>query len=252
MDLSDLWEWPQGPRGYLKAIDPLTGKTKWENGSDIPRFSGVLSTGGGVVFSGQLTGEFEAFDAETGKKLWQFQTGSGIEGQPITWQQDGVQYVAVASGIRRRLLAVLRRHAAGFSPRRRIALGVCSGSAVRQRTRSRRRDLVQLSRHAMEMKVGLRAPRDHAGRDNAGLAARVRGGSDTNGGRAIRAGRRRPSCQRQGAVCAQLLALPWLQHGQSRHRRLRFAAVSRMMTRRASRIRWPRARTAACRRGATC
>ncbi|HXX03660.1 MAG TPA: methanol/ethanol family PQQ-dependent dehydrogenase [Xanthobacteraceae bacterium] len=99
MDLSDVWEWPDGPRGYLKAIDPLTGKTKWENPSDIPRFSGVLSTGGGVVFSGQLTGEFEAFDADSGKKLWHYQTGSGIEGQPITWEQDGVQYVAVASGI---------------------------------------------------------------------------------------------------------------------------------------------------------
>src|ERR1700757_2785520 len=99
MDLSDLWEWPEGSRGYLKAIDPLTGKTKWENGSDIPRFSGVMSTAGGLVFSGQLTGEFEAFDADTGKKLWQFQTGSGIEGQPITWEQDGVQYVAVSSGI---------------------------------------------------------------------------------------------------------------------------------------------------------
>jgi alcohol dehydrogenase (cytochrome c) len=58
----------------------------------------VLSTAGGVVFSGQLTGEFEAFDANDGKKLWQFQTGSGIEGQPVTWQQDGVQYVAVTSG----------------------------------------------------------------------------------------------------------------------------------------------------------
>ncbi len=99
MDLTKGWAWPDGPRGYLKAIDPLTGKTKWENPSDIPRFSGVLSTGGGVVFSGQLTGEFEAFDADTGKKLWQYQTGSGIEGQPITWEQDGVQYVAVASGI---------------------------------------------------------------------------------------------------------------------------------------------------------
>ena len=98
MDLSDLWEWPEGSRGYLKAIDPLTGKTKWEDGSDIPRFSGVLSTGGGLVFSGRLTGEFEAFDADSGKKLWQFQTGSGIEGQPITWEQDGVQYVAIASG----------------------------------------------------------------------------------------------------------------------------------------------------------
>jgi alcohol dehydrogenase (cytochrome c) len=98
-DMSDLWEFPDGPRGYLKAIDPLTGKAKWENPSDIPRYSGVLSTAGGVVFSGQLTGEFEAFDADTGKKLWQFKTGSGIEGQPVTWQQDGVQYVAVTSGI---------------------------------------------------------------------------------------------------------------------------------------------------------
>jgi alcohol dehydrogenase (cytochrome c) len=99
MDLTAGWEWPEGPRGYLKAIDPLTGKTKWENPSDIPRFSGVLSTGGGVVFSGQLTGEFEAFDADSGKQLWHFQTGSGIEGQPVTWEQDGVQYVAVSSGI---------------------------------------------------------------------------------------------------------------------------------------------------------
>lgn len=98
MDLTDPWEFGDGPRGHLKAIDPMTGKSKWEAPSDIPRFSGVLSTAGGVVFSGALTGEFEAFDADTGKKLWQFQTGSGIEGQPVTWQQDGVQYVAVASG----------------------------------------------------------------------------------------------------------------------------------------------------------
>ncbi|KWV49939.1 quinonprotein alcohol dehydrogenase [Bradyrhizobium macuxiense] len=98
MDLTDPWEWGDGPRGHLKAIDPMTGKAKWEAPSDIPRFSGVLSTAGGVVFTGALTGEFEAFDAENGKKLWQFQTGSGIEGQPVTWQQDGVQYVAVTSG----------------------------------------------------------------------------------------------------------------------------------------------------------
>ncbi|WFU43390.1 methanol/ethanol family PQQ-dependent dehydrogenase [Bradyrhizobium sp. CB82] len=98
MDLTDPWEFGDGPRGHLKAIDPLTGKAKWEAASDIPRFSGVLSTAGGVVFTGSLTGEFEAFDADSGKKLWQFQTGSGIEGQPVTWQQDGVQYVAVTSG----------------------------------------------------------------------------------------------------------------------------------------------------------
>jgi alcohol dehydrogenase (cytochrome c) len=98
IEFNDLWPWPKEPRGYLKAIDPMTGKAKWEQPSDMPRMSGVLSTAGGVVFSGRLTGEFEAFDADTGNKLWQFKTGSGIEGQPVTWQQDGVQYVAVTSG----------------------------------------------------------------------------------------------------------------------------------------------------------
>ena len=93
------WAWPEGARGFLKAIDPMTGKSKWEVPSDIPRFSGVLSTAGNVVFTGKLTGELEAFDTDTGKKLWQFKTGSGIEGQPVTWEQDGVQYVAVSSGI---------------------------------------------------------------------------------------------------------------------------------------------------------
>jgi len=77
------WDW----RRQRSARSPsrrrsADGKTKWEAPSDIPRFSGVLSTAGGVVFSGQLTGEFEAFDADSGKKLWQFQTGSAIEGQP--------------------------------------------------------------------------------------------------------------------------------------------------------------------------
>jgi alcohol dehydrogenase (cytochrome c) len=97
---ADFWEWPKdNHRGILKAIDPLTGKAKWEAPSELPRFSGVLATAGGVVFTGQLTGEFEAFDADSGKKLWHFQTGSGVEGQPVTWEQDGVQYVAVSSGI---------------------------------------------------------------------------------------------------------------------------------------------------------
>jgi alcohol dehydrogenase (cytochrome c) len=96
-DLS--WVFPKdGNVGYLKAIEPLTGKAKWEVTSPTPRWGGVLSTAGGLVFSGQSTGEFEAFDADTGQKLWKFQTGSGIEGQPVTWQQDGTQYVAVTSG----------------------------------------------------------------------------------------------------------------------------------------------------------
>lgn len=93
------WAWPDGDRGYLRAIDPMTGETKWKDGTALPRMAGVLSTGGGLVFTGQMTGEFEAFNAENGEKLWQFQTGSGIVGQPVTWEMDGQQYITVASGV---------------------------------------------------------------------------------------------------------------------------------------------------------
>ena len=94
------WVFPKDRNvGYLKAIDPLSGETKWEAPSGVPRFGGTMTTAGGLVFTGKETGEFEAFDADNGKKLWQFQTGSGIEGQPVTWEQDGVQYVAVSVGL---------------------------------------------------------------------------------------------------------------------------------------------------------
>jgi alcohol dehydrogenase (cytochrome c) len=87
------------PRGYLKAIDPMTGQAKWQTGFKSPNYSGTLVTAGGLVFTGELTGEFIAVDAESGKILWQFQTPSGIIGQPVTWERNGVQYVTVTSGI---------------------------------------------------------------------------------------------------------------------------------------------------------
>jgi len=87
-----------GSLGQLRAIDPLTGKTKWKAASDMPRWAGTLATGGGLVFTGDLYGEFQAYDAKTGKKLWGFQTGSGIIGQPVTWTHKGKQYVTVLSG----------------------------------------------------------------------------------------------------------------------------------------------------------
>jgi alcohol dehydrogenase (cytochrome c) len=87
------------PHGYLSAIDPMTGKSKWKTAwPTIPSMAGTLSTAGGLVFTGAATGEFIAFDAKTGKKLWQFQTGSGIIGLPVTWEQGGRQYVSVVSG----------------------------------------------------------------------------------------------------------------------------------------------------------
>jgi len=84
--------------GSLKAIDPDTGEIKWEVKNDAPLWAGVMTTAGGLVFTGTPEGEFIAFDDETGEKLWSFQTGSGIVGQPVTWEQDGEQYVSVISG----------------------------------------------------------------------------------------------------------------------------------------------------------
>ena len=70
----------------------------WEVQTKVPFWSGVLSTAGDLVFTGAQTGEVVAFDATSGKKLWQFQTGSGIFGLPITWSHQGIQYVTVTSG----------------------------------------------------------------------------------------------------------------------------------------------------------
>ena len=84
--------------GSLKAIDPDTGEWKWEYKNDAPLWSGVMTTAGGLVFFGTPEGEFIALDDETGEKLWSFQTGSGIVGQPVTWEQGGEQYVSVISG----------------------------------------------------------------------------------------------------------------------------------------------------------
>jgi len=84
--------------GSLKAIDPDTGDLKWEYKNDAPLWGGVMTTAGGLVFTGTPEGKFMAFDDETGDVLWSFQTGSGIVGQPVTWEMDGEQYVSVISG----------------------------------------------------------------------------------------------------------------------------------------------------------
>ena len=84
--------------GSLKAIDPATGEWKWEYKNPAPLWGGVMTTAGGLVFFGTPEGEFKALDDETGAELYSFQTGSGIVGQPVTWEMDGEQYVAVVSG----------------------------------------------------------------------------------------------------------------------------------------------------------
>ncbi len=86
-------------RGYLKAVNPLTGKSKWEVPYKSPNYSSTMTTASRLVFTGVMTGEFQALDADTGKVLWSFQTPSGIVAQPVTWERNGKQYVTVMSGI---------------------------------------------------------------------------------------------------------------------------------------------------------
>ena len=58
----------------------------------------MLATAGNLVFTGEGNGNFSAFNAQTGKPLWQFNCGAGVNAPPISYEIDGKQYVAVAAG----------------------------------------------------------------------------------------------------------------------------------------------------------
>jgi alcohol dehydrogenase (cytochrome c) len=58
-----------------------------------------MATAGGLLFTGDAEGNFLAYDAETGRQLWSWQTGSGIRAAPVSFLVDGKQYVAIASGM---------------------------------------------------------------------------------------------------------------------------------------------------------
>jgi alcohol dehydrogenase (cytochrome c) len=84
--------------GHLGAYDPVTGKRHWIYRSKYPLLASQLATAGGLLFTGDAEGEFFALDAESGKKLWSFQTGSGHRGSPISYAVQGKQYVATPVG----------------------------------------------------------------------------------------------------------------------------------------------------------
>jgi len=91
VDLEDM-------AGSISAFDPRTGQERWRWANDIPMCSSVLTTGGGLVFAGEPTGEFNALDASSGELLWKFQCGSGHHSSPSTYSIDGRQYIAVPTG----------------------------------------------------------------------------------------------------------------------------------------------------------
>ncbi len=84
--------------GMLRAIDPKTGKIAWEHKEKFPLWAGTLTTAGGLLITGTSDGFIKALNAKTGQELWKFQTGSGVVSVPITWEQDGEQYLGISSG----------------------------------------------------------------------------------------------------------------------------------------------------------
>jgi alcohol dehydrogenase (cytochrome c) len=94
-------ESPEEPwQMYVRALEPATGKLVWEYRQINSRRygAGLLSTAGGLLFAADDQGELTALDARSGQALWHFQTGNQIKGQPITYEVNGKQYVAIAAG----------------------------------------------------------------------------------------------------------------------------------------------------------
>jgi alcohol dehydrogenase (cytochrome c) len=85
-------------RGWLTAIDAATGAIKWRYESRRPMLAAVTTTAAGLVFTGELEGDFLALDAADGRVLYRFNTGGRLNGGLVTYEIDDRQYVAVASG----------------------------------------------------------------------------------------------------------------------------------------------------------
>jgi len=84
--------------GAIRALEATTGKLKWQFKLLSPAWVPVLSTAGGLVFSGTDEGNFFALDAETGKPLWDIQMGHSARSNPISYEVDGKQYIFVTAG----------------------------------------------------------------------------------------------------------------------------------------------------------
>jgi alcohol dehydrogenase (cytochrome c) len=94
----EVVEAPGEAYGAVRALDLLTGDRRWEHRLLSPLWAGVLATRGGLVFGSSNEGNVYALDADTGRPLWDFQTGASCSANPIAFQVDGRQYVATACG----------------------------------------------------------------------------------------------------------------------------------------------------------
>ncbi len=83
--------------GNISAIDVDTGKIAWQYASKYRMIGGLLATASNLLFAGEVQGNFMAFDAKSGEKLWSYRLGIGVCSPPITYRVKGVQYVAVGA-----------------------------------------------------------------------------------------------------------------------------------------------------------
>jgi len=84
--------------GWLTAIDAPTGTIRWQYASTSPMVAPVVATAGGVLFTGDTSGDFLVFDDATGEVVYRFHTGGALGGGIATYALDGRQYVAATSG----------------------------------------------------------------------------------------------------------------------------------------------------------
>jgi alcohol dehydrogenase (cytochrome c) len=84
--------------GDIVATDYNTGKIRWKVKKPLPMYGGILATAGGLIFTGEGSGEFGAYDSATGKELWSYKTDAGVNAPASTYMLDGKQYVVVGAG----------------------------------------------------------------------------------------------------------------------------------------------------------
>src|SRR5262249_28258467 len=84
--------------GNVTAVDYNTGKIKWQVKTPLRMIGGALTTAGGLMFTGEGDGWFRAYDADSGKVLWSFFVGAGVNAPPASYTIDGKQYIVVGAG----------------------------------------------------------------------------------------------------------------------------------------------------------
>ena len=84
--------------GLFSAVNLQTGAIAWQHRVDQPMMGGALSTAGGLTFTGEGNGNFNAYNSRTGRLMWQFSAGAGCNSAPMGFSMDGEDFIAVACG----------------------------------------------------------------------------------------------------------------------------------------------------------